>query len=813
MGLPSQNGGNGTGPDGAGGGGGGGGANGNGAGTATVTNTSVLTGGTGGKGGNGDGLGGGGGGGGGGGYGAIVTGGGASSNTSTIAGGAGGGGGNGLAGVAVSGNGGDGGVGVQFTTSGATFTNSGTVTGGNGGVGGTAVGTPAVDGGAGAGGAGIVGGGLTIINSSTIAGGLSGDGVTRANAVTFTGGSNILELQAGSSITGNAVAFSAADTLRLGGTTNSGFDVSQIGASAQYQGFGNFQKTGSSTWTLTGTNANAMPWTINAGTLAVNGTMANSTMTVNAGGTLAGTGTVGSTTIAGGGIFAPGSGAAGSTMTVAGNLAFQSGALYLVQVNPSTASMANVTGTAALTGGSVQAAFAPGSYMARSYDILHAAGGLGGTTFSGVSGNVPAGFGASLSYSATDVFLNLSAQLGAGTALNQNQQNVAGAINNFFNGGGALPPSFGAIFGLTGGNLGNALTLLSGEAATGAQQGAFRLMDQFLDAMLDPFAYGAGGFAPGGPARAFAPERAGMPEEIALAYANVMKAPAYKAPVTFEQRWTAWAAGFGGTNRTSGDPAVVGSHDLTARAGGVAAGLDYHVSRETVIGAALAGGATNWDLAQGLGGGKSDAFQAGVYGATRAGPAYLAAALAFANHWMSTDRFAAFGDHLTARFDARSIGGRLETGYRFGTPAAGIAPYAALQAQSFRTPTYSETDLTGGGFALSYAGRTATDTRSELGARFDHVAALDPTVLLILRGRLAWAHDWVTDPSLAAAFQALPGASFIVNGATPATDSALVSAGAELRLVNGVTLLAKFDGEFARGSQTYAGTGTLRVAW
>jgi hypothetical protein len=40
-----------------------------------------------------------------------------------------------------------------------------------------------------------------------------------------------------------------------------------------------------------------------------------------------------------------------------------------------------------------------------------------------------------------------------------------------------------------------------------------------------------------------------------------------------------------------------------------------------------------------------------------------------------------------------------------------------------------------------------------------------------------------------------------------------VSAGAELRLANGVLLLGKFDGEFANGSQTYAGTGTVRVAW
>jgi len=41
----------------------------------------------------------------------------------------------------------------------------------------------------------------------------------------------------------------------------------------------------------------------------------------------------------------------------------------------------------------------------------------------------------------------------------------------------------------------------------------------------------------------------------------------------------------------------------------------------------------------------------------------------------------------------------------------------------------------------------------------------------------------------------------------------LTSAGAELRLANGVVLLAKFDGEFASHSSTYAGTGTVRYAW
>ena len=406
--------------------------------------------------------------------------------------------------------------------------------------------------------------------------------------------------------------------------------------------------------------------------------------------------------------------------------------------------------------------------------------------------------------------MNLTLGLSLLPGLTGNQANVAAGIDTSFNAGNAITGGFAALLALPPTSLPFALTQLSGEAATGAQQSAFRLSDQFLGLMLDPFVDGRSGI--GGadrPALGFAPEREALPDDIALAYAAALKAPPVKAP-RFEQRWTAWGGAFGGGSRLSGDPAVVGSHDLSATTAGFAGGLDYHLSRDSVVGMALAGGGTNWGLAQGLGGGKSDAFQAGVYGATRSGPAYLAAAFDFTNHWMSTDRFAFAGDHLTASFNAQSLGARVESGYRFALPLAGVTPYAALQAQSFRTPSYSETDTNGGGFALSYNGRTATDTRSELGARFDRLLALNPGAVLSLRARLAWAHDWVSDPTLAAVFQTLPGSGFIVNGATPAKDSALASAGTELRLANGVTLLAKFDGQFAAHASSYAGTGTVR---
>jgi len=41
----------------------------------------------------------------------------------------------------------------------------------------------------------------------------------------------------------------------------------------------------------------------------------------------------------------------------------------------------------------------------------------------------------------------------------------------------------------------------------------------------------------------------------------------------------------------------------------------------------------------------------------------------------------------------------------------------------------------------------------------------------------------------------------------------LVSVAAELPLASDVSLMAKFDGDFGSGSQTYAGTGTLRYIW
>lgn len=561
------------------------------------------------------------------------------------------------------------------------------------------------------------------------------------------------------------------------------------------------------TLTLAALNTYTGLTSVNSGTLAVTGALLDSSanVAVNANGTFTGTGSIGGNVTVNG-LFAPGSGTAGSSMTGLANFLVGPTGTYRVFINPTVASSATFNGTANLSG-TLNAQFAAGSYVANSYTLLTANGGITGTFGSFTTTNLPAGFAVEVQYSPTIVILNLTALLAISGNFSDNQQNAADAINKFFNNGGTLPPEFADLFNLTGDALAKALTKRTGEVGTGAAQSSFLLMNMFLGLMLDPYVNGRG-TTPGGVGLGFAPDQPTiLPPEAARAYAAAMKGSA--APPAYDPRYSVWGTAFGGANNRDGDPTGVGSHDISARVGGFAAGVDYRIGSNTVIGAALAGGATNWSLSDDLGHGKGDAFQAGLYGVTRSGPAYLAGAFGYTHYWMSTDRNVA-GNNLSADFDANNFGGRIEAGYRLDAPWMAVTPYVAGQVQSFHTPSYSEK---GGGSSLDVDARTSTATRAELGARFDNMWMLADGSTLSWKARAAWAHDWTSDPSLTAAFQALPGTSFLVTGAEPAKNSALLSIGPEWRSPSGLSLAAKFDAELAGHSATYAGTGTLRYTW
>ena len=454
--------------------------------------------------------------------------------------------------------------------------------------------------------------GTVLSNSGTIIGAVAAIGLGGDNAP-------LTINQTGGLISGNVVLSTHADDIfNISGGTVAG----NIVGSGAFDTL-NFSLGAGTTYTDSNTFTTINQVNINSGTVLLNGPDSATNIDVFSGATLGGTGTLDpNLTIHGGGTFAPG--VPGTFMQVTGSLTLESASIYMITINGANTSGANVTGTAAIQAGAL-AEGSPASSNAvigNTYTIMSA------TTLTGVFADPKFFFGryeGVLSYDYLDGDVLLTVENGALVPLlppgaPQNVLNVANAIDT------AIQERRDATARLhqpvqlhAGSNWRTALAQLEGQQATDAGQGAFQLMTDFLNLLLDPAAGNGGGIGGNGPQQ-FAPDdQPSLPPEIAEAYNHVLRRGQPAPAASFDQRWTAWGSAFGGYNTTNGNTAV-GSADFTASDYGFAAGMTYHVTPATSYGFALAGGGTNWNLSGGLGGGRSDAFQAGVYGTTHYGP-------------------------------------------------------------------------------------------------------------------------------------------------------------------------------------------------
>jgi uncharacterized protein with beta-barrel porin domain len=508
----------------------------------------------------------------------------------------------------------------------------------------------------------------SIFNSGTIIG--TGGVAILFNRNGLSG--NTLTLDTTSKITG-AVLGTGSDILQLGGTGTGTFNLSDIGANRQYQGFSIFNKIGTSTWTLTGSATLAGLTSVTGGILQVDGSL-TSPVLVGSNAVLTGAGSVGSassilaTTVTSGGVLSPGHSGIG-TLIVNGNLSLQPGSLYAFGVTSGAVGLTQVNGTAILAGDAV--ARFQGSTFKNQYTILSATNGVNGE-FQNFTTNSTA-ITATLAYDdPKSVTLNLKSNLagggsgtpgtgtpgtpgtgtppGNGTGGNggnsgpikqtRNEHAVATALDNAFNTNGL---GIVGLLPLSETQRAAAFDILSGEGTSATQETAFAAGQQFTSLMMQQGAFWRSGAVadPNGVTYA-APMGYASEQERAAALPAAFKAmPAKVQP--FEARWRGWTAGFDNASSLRGE-ADPGSADQRHRTAGGAAGLDYQLSPNLLLGMAGGGSSSSFSVTDRATSGSLDGAHVGGYGVARWNAWYAAGTLALASFDNKTSpRFSAWG--------------------------------------------------------------------------------------------------------------------------------------------------------------------------
>jgi uncharacterized protein with beta-barrel porin domain len=494
------------------------------------------------------------------------------------------------------------------------------------------------------------------------------------------------------------------------------------------------------------------------------------------------------------GISAPGS---GTTHTISGVFAQTASGVFAPRIGSTTADLLQVNGQARLAGG-VLANVQSGS-LANSYTILSASGGYTGTFATLATQNLPAFLSASLSYGSTSVTLGLQSSLVTIAALGGDQLSVGRALDWAFNAGPGLSAMPG-LFTLTSAQLPSALATLSGDSASVQQSTAFQAGGQFATLLS-------------------ARPATRKTEELAQAPC----ASASDNDCESTSGWGFWANAFGGAQWLNADSST-GAPASQSNIGGGAFGADYRAGPDTLVGVAVGlSGTTYWMPSSGATG-RATGVHIGVYGAQTWNGFYANAAIAYSIFNNNQTRFiTGIGNSETEQSSgtANQLGGRLEVGHPFnlgevlgGQVAA--TPFLALQPQQLWSPFMVESSFSqaggSGSYGLTYQSRSTFSLPLSLGGELDGRTEIAGKPLNAWV-RAAWVHEFLTDRSVVAGFNVLPGTSFLVDGARAASDAARIALGLKYAVGSQTSLFADGNVELSGRGQSLAGTIGLRYAW
>ncbi|MDB5726702.1 MAG: outer rane autotransporter barrel domain protein, partial [Novosphingobium sp.] len=474
---------------------------------------------------------------------------------------------------------------------------------------------------------------------------------------------------------------------------------------------------------------------------------------------LQGIGTAGAVSVASGAAIAPGNSI--GTITV-GSIAFAPGSIYEVEANNAgQADRINVTGAAAIGGGTVQVLAQNGTYgLSTQYTILSAAGGISGAGFSNVTSSL-AFLTPSLQQSANAIVLTLKRNTIDFDAVGGtfNQRSAGHAVQSL--GAGAV---YNAVLGLDIPGARTAFDAVSGEIHASLQTTLIEDSRYPREAVLRRLEYATGdGFA-------------------------------------------AWAESFGswGANDADGNAAR-----LTQDSRGFVTGIDTSVGVNWRAG--LAGGYSLHTLdlparssTGSVGQTYGLAYVGGEYGPVRisfgAGYSHLAA---------RTDRsavFPGFTDRLRAAYGGSIIQGFGELGYRIGLSGGAFEPFARVAVVRVATDGFAEA---GGAAALRGGGTSWTRTTTTLGLHF----ATPVAGTLSVDARVGWRHALGGATPVSTLQFVSGGSAFAVAGVPSSREAGVAEGGVTWQANPGLAVWTRYSGVIGDEGQDNSVRGGISLTF
>ncbi|MHC8377210.1 autotransporter domain-containing protein [Pseudomonas sp. MDT1-16] len=527
-------------------------------------------------------------------------------------------------------------------------------------------------------------------------------------------------------------------------------------------GHGGLTKQGIGTLVMTGANTYTGPTRVNQGRLAINGSLA-SAVTVNDSGILGGNGRISALTAKSGGTVAPGNSI--GTLQVAGDVTFERGSTYAVELSPTRSDQIVAGGKAVIDGATVSLSLENSptllttgevkSLLGNQYNILQAAGGIEGR-FGAVLPDYLF-IGGTLDYSANGIQLAVERNAASFTSVGQtpNQRAVAAAAEQL--------------------GAGNSLyeTLLLSPTAAVAQQ-AFQQLSGEIHPAIGTLLINDSRYL-----------RDAVGERL-------RERDLFNAAAPTDDRSNAWVKVLGAWGKSDGGHDNASSNSSI---GGLLAGVDGLITEDTRLG--FVTGYSDSSLSMGDGTHSSasvDSYHLGAYLGHEIDALRLSVGGAYSWHRIDVKRDLQFGDvsgKQKSKRDATTAQLFTEAAYRLDLQPLALEPFANLAYVHLNSDSFTEK---GDAAALKGGEDTRDAVLSTLGVRASKAIALSDKQQLELSGTLGWQHNLSNTRSEDHLAFANGNTGFSVQSVSLDRNAAVVGASAGLAVAQDVRVSLDYNG-------------------